>query len=239
MSLRLLPALAIIVATPTAAADDPELAAELQAKTQALVDAIAPGDKTVWDSATDPALVYVTENNEVLTKSALLEQLTPLPKGLIGSINVTDYKLQRHGDTAVATYVADETLDYHGQRIKTKFRTTDAWHRTATGWKMVSSMTLAALDDPPAIALPAATLAQYAGRYELTPDVHYTVRLDGTRLLGRRTGGKEVELKAEAPDLFFVPGSPRSRKVFYRDASGHVTGFGDRREGHDIRWRRT
>ena len=100
-------------------------------------------------------------------------------------------------------------------------------------------MTLAVLDDPPAVALPPATLAQYVGSYELTPDIRYTIRLDGTRLLGQRTGGKEVELKAEGPDILFVPGSPRSRKVFYRDASGQVTGFGDRREGHDIRWRRT
>ena len=26
---------------------------------------------------------------------------------------------------------------------------------------------------------------------------------------------------------------------FFRDASGHVTGFADRREGNDIVWRRT
>jgi hypothetical protein len=54
-----------------------------------------------------------------------------------------------------------------------------------------------------------------------------------------RDGRPEAELKAEAADLFFVPGSPRSRKVFFRDAGGHVTGFADRREGNDIVWRRT
>jgi len=85
---------------------------------------------------------------------------------------------------------------------------------------------------------PPAKLAEYAGRYELTPEIHYTLRVDGDRLLGLREGGKEVELKAEAADIFFVPGSPRSRKVFYRDSFGRVTGFGDRREGHDIKWRR-
>ncbi|HWC57239.1 MAG TPA: DUF4440 domain-containing protein [Sphingomicrobium sp.] len=229
---------AIALAAPAHAADDRALKAELQAKTQALLDAVAGGNKAPWDAAADPALIYVTENNEVLTKAALLDQTTPLPPGLVGHIKVTDYQLQRHGDSAVATYIADEHLDYHGQLIHTKFRTTDSWHSTAAGWKLVASMTLAALDDPPAIALPPAKLAEYAGRYELTPDIHYTVRVDGDRLLGLRDGGKEVELKAEAADIFFVPGSPRSRKVFYRDASGRVTGFGDRREGHDIKWRR-
>jgi ketosteroid isomerase-like protein len=220
------------------AADDSALKAELEAKTQALADAIAPGNKAVWEAATDPALIFVSENNEVLTKAQLLDQLTPLPAGLVGHIKVTDYDLRRHGDSAVATYIADESLDYHGQLLKTKFRTTDAWHLGASGWKMVSSMTLAVLNDPPAIALPPAKLAEYAGRYELTPDIHYSIRLDGDRLLGTRDGGKEVELKAEAADVFFVPGAPRSRKIFYRDASGRVTGFGDRREGQDIKWRR-
>ena len=229
---------ATALAAPARADDDPALKAELQAKTQALLDAVADGNKGVWDAATDPALIYVTENNEVITKAALLDQTAPLPPGLVGHIRVTDYQLQRYGDSAVATYIADESLDYHGQLIRTKFRTTDTWHSTAAGWKLVASMTLAALDDPPAIALPPAKLAEYAGRYELTPDIHYTVRVDGDRLLGLRDGGKEVELKAEAADIFFVPGSPRSRKVFYRDSSGRVTGFGDRREGHDIKWRR-
>jgi ketosteroid isomerase-like protein len=235
---RLAMAALALCAAPAAAAEDPALQAELQAKTQALVDAIASGDKAVWEKTTDPSLLFVSENNEVKTRTALLKELEPLPPGLVGSIKVTDYRLQHHGDTAVATYIADETLDYHGQTIKTKFRTTDTWRQTSGNWRMVSSMTLAVLGDPPAIQLPPAKLAEYAGRYELTPDIHYSVRLDGTRLLGLRDGGKEVELKAEAPDLFFVAGSPRSRKVFYRDASGQVTGFGDRREGQDIKWRR-
>lgn len=238
-SAALLACAAIALAAPVAAADDPALKAELEAKTQALADAVAAGDKALWDGATDPALIFVSENNEVLTKTQLLNQLTPLPAGLVGHIKVTDYTLQRHGDSAVATYIANENLDYHGQPIRTKFRTTDTWQSTPGGWKMVASMTLAALDDPPAVALPPAKLAEYAGRYELTPDIHYTVRVDGDRLLGLRESGKEVELKAEAADIFFVSGAPRSRKVFTRDASGHVTGFADRREGHDIKWRRT
>ena len=225
-------------AAPSRAAEDAALKTNLEAKTQTLLDAVASGNKAPWDAAADPALIYVTENNEVLTKAALLDQTTPLPRGLAGHIKVTDYKLQRHGDAAVATYIADESLDYHGQLIRTKFRTTDTWRSTPAGWKLITSMTLAVLDDPPAIPMPAAKLAQYAGRYALTPDIHYSIRVDGNRLLGLRDGGKEVELEAEAADLFFVAGSPRSRKVFYRNASGRVTGFGDRREGHDIKWKR-
>lgn len=232
-------ALLAAAAAPAQATTDPTLTERLRAKTQALVDAIATGDKALWEKTTDPTLLFVSEDNEIKTRADLLKELAPLPPGLVGSIKVTGYRAERHGDSAVATYIADESLDYHGQAIKTQFRTTDTWHLAGGDWRMVSSMTLAVLKDPPAVALPAATLADYAGHYQLTPDIRYTIRVDGNRLLGMRDGRPEAELKAEAADLFFVPGAPRSRKVFFRDASGHVTGFADRREGNDIVWRRT
>jgi hypothetical protein len=35
-----------------------------------------------------------------------------------------------------------------------------------------------------------------------------------------------------------APGAPRSRRIFSRDASGHIIGFVDRREARDIVWKR-
>ena len=231
-------AAAALIAASAPANRDASLTALLKARTQALADAVAPGDVKTWLSATDPHLLFVSENNEVLTRDQLLKQLEPLPKGLVGNIKVTDFQLQRHGGTAVSTYIADETLDYHGQLLKTKFRTTDTWLQAQGKWTMIASMTLAVLGDPPSISLPAATLREYVGRYQLTPEIHYTIREERGRLFGQREGGKEAELRAEAKDLFFVAGSPRSRKVFYRDDKGKVVGFGDRREGQDIKWKR-
>jgi hypothetical protein len=43
----------------------------------------------------------------------------------------------------------------------------------------------------------------------------------------------------EVRDLFFAAGQPRSRRIFMRDTAGNVVGFGDRREGEDVRWQRT
>jgi len=43
----------------------------------------------------------------------------------------------------------------------------------------------------------------------------------------------------EATDVLFVKGQPRSRKVMLRDEQGRIVAFADRREGHDIVWRRT
>ena len=69
--------IALLIAVPGQAASDP-LAAVLEAKTQALLDAIAPGEKGLWNAALAPNLVYVTENNEVLTKDELIKQIASL-----------------------------------------------------------------------------------------------------------------------------------------------------------------
>lgn len=50
------------------------------------------------------------------------------------------------------------------------------------------------------------------------------------------------ELEANAATdlalIFVVMVSPRSREVFDCDSPSRVTGFGDRREGRDMKWRR-
>ena len=38
---------------------------------------------------------------------------------------------------------------------------------------------------------------------------------------------------AEARDVFFTPGKPRTRRIFRRGSDGGVTGFADRREGEE------
>lgn len=75
--------------------------------------------------------------------------------------------------------------------------------------------------------------------YRLTPGITYAIRRDGRRLVGQRTGCEQQELHVEATDVLFVKGQPRSRKVMLRDEQDRIVGFADRREGHDIVWRRT
>ena len=58
-------------------------------------------------------------------------------------------------------------------------------------------------------------------------------------LLGATGGGILLaSVSKRLRDVFFVPGQPRTRRIFTRDAQGRVDGFVDRREGEDIRWTR-
>ena len=67
----------------------------------------------------------------------------------------------------------------------------------------------------------------------------YQIRRDGGTLLGRETGRKADTLKVEAKDVLFVPGRPRYRMVFRRDAAGRIVDFAERREAWDLVWTRT
>ena len=74
----LLPLLAaILLQLPARAAsstDDPTVAL-LRAKDQALLDAIAPGDRKVWDEALSADAVYVDENGVIMDRTEFLKEL--------------------------------------------------------------------------------------------------------------------------------------------------------------------
>ena len=210
----------------------------LRDATRQLLDAIAPGDVAVWDRWLDPAVLQVDENDTVRGKPEILKELQPLPKGLVGHLEVAEFRMVLAGDVAVVTHEDDETLDYFGQMLRSRFRMTDTWHRTAAGWRLLGSQVLAVHQDPPAVTLDAATLCAYAGRYVLTPEISVTARCEGTGLVFERAGRPDRRFRPELKDQFFEPGQPRTRRLFQRDAGGAITGFVDRREERDILWKR-
>ena len=210
--------------------------AVLRRQTQELLDAIAIGDKAVWERHLDPHVVYVSEAGDIETKASLLAQLDPLPPGITGRLAIATLRVRRFGDTAIVTHVDDEAVDYFGHPLAARYITLATWRLAGGRWRLIGTQVHAALQDPPAITLP--DLDQYAGTYRLTPGIAYTIHRDGDHLVGERTGRSPATLAAEARDVFFVPGQPRSRKIFLRDAHGAITGFADRREGRDIIWRR-
>src|SRR5580698_9529351 len=88
--------------SPTDVAQTTDL---LRAKDQALLDAIAPGDRKVWEQALSPDAVYVDENGVVMNRSQFLEQLTPLPTGSSGILHITSYTAHIVGDLATVVHI--------------------------------------------------------------------------------------------------------------------------------------
>ena len=210
----------------------------LRRQAQELIDAIAAGRAEVWERYLDADVRFIDENGTVMTKKQMVEGTRPLPQGVSGTIKVTGFDVALHGDVAVATYVDDEHENFHGHELHCQYRTTETWLKKPEGWRLIAAQVLALRTDPPSMALPAAQRQEYCGQYLLTPEISYEIRCKGDALEGQQTGRPPVELRAEAPDVLFVPGRPRYRYVFQRDAEGRITGFAERREAWDLVWKR-
>lgn len=228
----------LLAARAPAAADSTTDEAELRRIVKELGDAIAPGEWAVWDRYLDERVVYAAEDGRVLDRAALKAEFRPLPAGFVGTITPGSFLVRLHGDVAIVSHVDQEQETIHGQALAPKYLTTDTFRRTGGGWKLIARQVLAVPVDPPAIPLSRAKLAPLAGRYQLAPGVVMTVSVDGDHLVAEREGRPRQELRAETDTVFFVPGQPRTRKIFVRDGKGRVMELRDRREGHDLRWTR-
>jgi ketosteroid isomerase-like protein len=225
----------LCAAGPAFAEDASDL---LKRQTQEMYDALVPGKAAVWDKYLDADAAVTDENGVITGKKDAVAQVTPLPKGISGTIAVTDWHIVFRGNVAVATHVADEHENFHGQHLHALYRTTTTWVKDPDGWKILGQQTIALQQDPPALSLPAAVLDEYVGRYRAAPDLIYAIARQGNALVGGVEGGKPGSLKMELRDVMFAPGQPRVRKIFTRDTSGQVTGFLSRREGRDVVWTR-
>ena len=212
-------------------------AATLEHATQALVDALAPGESAVWEHYTDPSLIFVTEDNEVQDRTRLLAGIKPLPPGSSGWIVVEEFRCHDFGSFAVTTYIMDEHETIEGHELHARYRGSDTWRATPSGWRLVAEQVYAIPLDP-GRGEPASALAQYEGVYSLSPITRQTIRRDGDHLLADRPGRDSQILLPETGDVFFTPGRPRTRRIFSRAADGRVVGFADRREGADLVWTR-
>ncbi len=212
---------------------------ELRRLTQQNLDAIAAGDVAVWRRNFHPDLVHVDEEGKVRSKDELLGELSPLPPGLVGHLEIRDFRLAMHGeDMAVVTHEDQEHLSYFGQILESRWRTTDTWVKSSDGWRLASQQILALQVDPPTVTLSRDALCQYDGTYQLTEQIRSKVTCADDGLQFQRVDRPVVLYKPEVADVFFAPGQPRTRRIFQRDAQGKVLGCVDRREGHDIRWTR-
>jgi hypothetical protein len=227
----------LVIAALASASADPNLVSvqkQLRADDQALLDAIAPGDKAVWERLLAQDAIYVDENGAVMNRAQFLAALKPLPAGSSGHISIVDYDARIHGQVALVVHKDDERENYHGIPLRADYLMTETWIKEGGDWRLALVHVYVVAKDPPAIKTPPKLLAEYEGRYRAAPDLSYLIRREGDHLVGERQGLPGVTLAQESADVFFVPGHPRDRKIFRRDASNKIVDFVDRREGEDL-----
>src|SRR5258708_15871724 len=182
------------------------LTQKLRLRDQQLLDAIAPGDVKVWDTALAADAIYVDENGEVIHRAEFLKQLQPLPPGVLGKIPISAYTAQQSGEVATVIHTDDEEETYHGQHLTAQYLMTETWQRQNLVWKLLLVHAYSVLKEPKSIILSTTELDAYLGRYTAAPDLTSTIKRDGDHLIAEREGRPSVTLNAEVPDAFFVAG---------------------------------
>lgn len=211
---------------------------ELVRIAQELLNAVASGDKAVWEKHVADDVIYTDENWRILTKKELLDSLAPLPKGYSGSIRVTNVQSRIHGDSAVLSYRALEEEQIFEQKLSPIYLVTDTYFKRNGRWQMVASHITVRPNQRKPIALNPKTFQSIVGEYELTQGITYTITLEDNKLMGQRTGRAKEELLPADENTFFPKGTIRGEKVFVRDARGRATHMLDRRENNDLVWKR-
>jgi ketosteroid isomerase-like protein len=144
-------------------------------------------------------------------------------------LTMPDWIVHYSGDVAVTSFVGEQAVNSGNQILSHKFQSVETWIKLDAGWKLVASQTIPMYQDPPVAILSSDTLNDYVGTYTGGPGLAVTISLDGSTLAASSNGGKAVAYKAEGRDIFFtpglLPGIPRSRILFQRDKSGHITGY--------------
>jgi hypothetical protein len=205
---------------------------------RARLRAVDAGDKTAFAAGLDPAGLFADEDGIVRTGAALIEEVRPLPAGYAGTLEMREPQVRITGDVGVVTYAIAERLDLFGQRLDTRYHTTDVYQRTAGGWRLIASHTSVIPSELPPIPLPPGRAADYPGRYRLGDGPVAQVRLDGDRLVFEREGRPPQELVPTGGDRFAQAGRPRVERLFRRDAAGRVDALVDRRDNNDLVWTR-
>jgi hypothetical protein len=239
--------------------DTTGLQAALTRTTQALLDGIGTGDTAVWRRALAPDAVLGDENGVVRRPDAVLAGLGPLPPGFEGTIRLADPVLRLAGGLAVLSYDALEHETIHGQRLATRYHTTDTWtcvadgggkrrvgeasehsgsDALAAGWRLVASQTAVIPSEHVAAAVDSVVLRAYVGTYALADGIEYAVSARDGQLEGRRAGRPPEALFPLGCDRFFRRGATRGERVFRRGADGRVDAMIDRRDNNDLVWRR-
>ena len=224
---------------PAQGASSPETVAWFQKTEQAMADAIADGDKKVWEAVMDPTFAFTTEEGEVLNNQAFLKDLRPLPAGLSGKIVIRELTVQEFDNTAVVRYLLDETEKVFGQHIATKYRDTDTFRKVAGSWKLMAAHTSVVTADPtPPQHVVTKEWPRFVGSYRLLPDGWtYTVKLENGKLYAGRDPAKLKLLVPLAENAFVLSGS-LGDLVFATDAQGQVDRIVEIRKFEILIWSR-
>ena len=209
---------------------------ELVRRTQELFDAVVPGNREPWKKYYADDCIFADEKGRTLNKTALVADITPMPKGYSGTIKIVRPESRIFGDTAVLSYDLDETETIFGQNLTARYHEIDTWLRRDGQWQIIAAQAHRYYEDPAIGKADRKRFPDFVGTYELVPGRNRTVMLNGDQLAIERDGKRE-QLFPESCDIFFRKGV-EGRILFRNDANNKVDALIERRNNEDVIWRK-
>jgi Domain of unknown function (DUF4440) len=222
---------ALIVSACPAYSADTSIQAQLTARAQARLDAIAVGNTVPWESDLDPNVLLVDEEGNVTTKSEFLAALKPLPKGSAGALRITRARFAQTGNVAVLSFIADENEDIYAQHFHADFSMTDVYHEAGGRWLLITEQETRLPQEPPTVTPSAEQMRFVAGDYRMDggPTIFSVTIVNGT-LFGGRAGSTPSQMYAIAdqPNQYFRKQHPETL-IFVPGPDGRAGKLIDRR----------
>jgi hypothetical protein len=199
--------------------------------TQQLVNGIAVGDTTAWNSYLDDSCLITSENGSVKTKQEFIKGIGVPPSYYKVSETIVNPIFKFHINVIVFCYTADLLLEAFGQKRLTEICQTDTWIEKNNHWLLISSAALDKPNFPKAQKIFAPIINEIAGVYQLNETLGYRVFQDSAKLYIQRFGGKRNELICESDYVFYLVGSPLLRYIFIHDKDNKIVQLKVRRSG--------
>jgi hypothetical protein len=227
-------------AAPSRAAEaPPALRDQLVAITQAWVDAIPLGDKSVWRKTLTDDAILIDEFGRIQHKKDAVDSLQKFPAGFSGSIELRDPHATQYGDTAVLQAEEYERETVFGQQLVVRYQSLLTFVKQDGQWKIAAYEDVTLPTAPPKLQVDGLKPADYAGTYRYAPDRAWIVRAkDGMVGYATNAGRPFNALDPIAPDVFMGTDDERNLLIFRRDSHGKVVGIIERRKFNDLTLKR-
>jgi len=138
-------------------------------RTQALYDALVPGDKAIWRRTLSNDCIISDEDGHVYDKAGFLDTLSGLPKGFTGLIKIRHLTARVFGNAAVVHYWIDEHEDALGDKLHTIYVETDTYRQEGDTWRMLAAQSHGRTSGPEAGRGGRKWLARLGGQLPLGP----------------------------------------------------------------------
>jgi hypothetical protein len=237
---KTLPAL-LLLALPMASvahadASSPPLQDHLLHITQALVDAIPKGDKSVWESELSDTAILVDEFGRVNHKADAIASMRPFPQGFSGSIELRHPEVQQHGDSAVLLVEEYERETVFGQQFVVRYQALLTFIKESGAWKIAGYEDVTIPTEPPKLEVGGLHLNDYSGTYSYAKGHDWVVTANRDVLsYTTHKGGTPNVLEPIGKDVFMGSDDERNIIIFHRDAHGAVDALIERRKFNDFR----